>query len=395
MSRIRIFETASAAFTAAHAADPAKPNTSMDSTMGKTFATNCAATFLLLAATAASAQTLLAPQEQRVADAVIQADHRAYETLQARIKGINDKGRPVRDYHLSKAQCWLDVSMHEYTRNDRSAFPQEAMTESEKLIVLMEKASTPKPLDGPWDTALVNNAAKLRPDLWERADALKKHRGFECATQRTACSEVELVHAGNEYNQQQWRHAKPYVQIAEDQLFEAERQAAACLPPAPPPPPPAPVAPPPAPVPPPPPAPVAAVPQAVQLSANVVFNFDKHTEREMRPQSRAELDSLAQKLKDGITVTAIKLVGHADRLNGTGNPRYNRQLSEKRANTVRRQLESMGVNPALISFDYRGDAEPIATCDGKFKNRLALEECLLPNRRVEVQVSGTRLAPGR
>ena len=257
------------------------------------------------------------------------------------------------------------------------------MTESEKLIVLMEKANTPKPLDGPWDTALVNNAAKLRPDLWERADALKKHRGFECATQRTACSEVELVHAGNEYNQQQWRHAKPYVQIAEDQLFEAERQAAACLPPAPPPPP-APVAQPPAPVSAPPPQPAPA-PQAVQLSASVVFNFDKHTRGEMRPQSRAELDALVQKLKDGITISDIKLVGHADRLNGTGNPQYNRRLSGKRADTVRRELESLGVNPALITFNYRGDAEPLATCDGKFKNKRALEECLLPNRRVEVK----------
>ena len=136
----------------------------------------------------------------------------------------------MRDYRLSKAQCWLDVSVHEYTRNDRSAFPQQALTESEKLIDLMERARSPKPLDGPWDTALVNDAAKLRPDLWARADALKKHGGFAGATQRTACSEVELVHAGNQYNQQQWRHAKPYVQIAEDQLFEAERQAEACLP---------------------------------------------------------------------------------------------------------------------------------------------------------------------
>ncbi len=351
--------------------------TSMDRTMGKNFV----ATLIALAAFGAGAQTVLAPAEKRMADSTIQADHKAYEALQARIKGINDKGRPVRDYHLSKAQCWLDVSLHEYTRNDRSAFPQEAMTESEKLIDLMERASSPKPLDGPWDTALVNNAAKLRPDLWERADALKKHRGFACATQRTACSEVELVHAGNEYNQQQWRHAKPYVQIAEDQLFEAERQAEACLP-----------APAPAPVvvPAPVPVPAAPAPQAVQLSANVVFNFDKHSAADMRGQSRPELEALAQKLKEGVKVTSIKLIGHADRLNSTGNTKYNQQLSEKRARTVREYLASLGVDPALISFEYRGDTEQIAKCDGKFKNKRALEECLLPNRRVEVQLSGVR-----
>jgi OmpA-OmpF porin, OOP family len=355
--------------------------TSMDSTMGKTFA----ATFVALAAFTASAQTTLAPADKRIVDSTIQADHKAYESLQGRIKDINDKGRPVRDYHLSKAQCWLDVSMHEYTRNDRSAFPQEAMTESEKLIDLMERAGSSKPLDGPWDTALVNQSAKLRPDLWERADALKKHRGFACAAQRTACSEVELVHAGNEYKQQQWRHAKPYVQIAEDQLFEAERQAEACLPPAP-----ARVVVAPAPAPVPAPAAAAPAPQEVKLSANVVFNFDKHTAAEMRGQSWAELEALAKGLKEGVKVTAVKLVGHADRLNSTGNTKYNQQLSEKRARTVREYLVSLGVNPSLISFEYRGDTEQIAKCDGKFKNKRALEECLLPNRRVEVQLSGLR-----
>ena len=122
----------------------------------------------------------------------------------------------------------------------------------------------------------------------------------------------------------------------------------------------------------------------------MVFNFDKFTSQEMRGQSRAELEGLAQRLKEGVKVEAVKLVGHADRLNGTGNTKYNQQLSEKRARTVREYLVALGVDPALISFEYRGDAEQIARCDGKFKNKLALQECLLPNRRVEVQLSGVR-----
>ena len=69
----------------------------------------------------------------------------------------------MRDYHLSKAQCWLDVSFHEYTRNDRSAFPQEALDQSVRLIALMEQKASPLPNDTP----LVNGADKLRPDLWE------------------------------------------------------------------------------------------------------------------------------------------------------------------------------------------------------------------------------------
>ena len=188
------------------------------------------ATTLALASPMLFAQTAttLTPPKDRISDVAIQADHQSYEALQVRIKGLSDRGRPIRDYHLSKAQCWLDVSLHEYTRNDRSAFPQAALSESEKLIQGMERGAGALPME----TALVNDAARVRPDLWERATALKGHAGFRCAQQKLACGEVELVHAGNEQNQQQWRHAKPYVQTAEDLLGEARELAEACAAPA-------------------------------------------------------------------------------------------------------------------------------------------------------------------
>ena len=151
------------------------------------------------------AQTQLTPAPERTSDQAIHADNEAYKALQERIHQLNERGVPVRDYHLSKAQCWLDVSLHEYTRNDRSAFPQEAMTESEKLIVGLEKKATPLSMDTP----LVNGAARVRPDLWERTQSLKQHADFQCAWKQVACAEVELVHSGNELNQQDWRHAKP------------------------------------------------------------------------------------------------------------------------------------------------------------------------------------------
>ena len=89
------------------------------------------------------AQTQLTPAPDRTSDQAIHADHEAYKVLQERIHQLNERGVPVRDYQLSKAQCWLDVSLHEYSRNDRSAFPQDAMTESEKIIVVLEKKATP------------------------------------------------------------------------------------------------------------------------------------------------------------------------------------------------------------------------------------------------------------
>ncbi len=328
-----------------------------------------------LAASFAHAQTTqLAAPAARITDPAIQADHRAYETMQGRIKAINDRGRPVRDYHLSKAQCWLDVSFHEYTRNDRSVFPQAALTESEKLVNGMERSEALG-----FETPLVNNAARLRPDLWDKAQALRGHVGFKCAQQKAACAEVELVHAGNEHNQQQWRHAKPYVQIAEDLIGEGEALAAACVPP---------------------PAPVAAVapappvPAPVPLVANVVFAFDRFNERDMRGTSASELDTaLARIRSENMALAGVRLIGHADPLNSTGQANYNLKLSQKRVETVRRYLAQRGLNDALIATDYKGDSAPITACPkAQYKTAAALQECLLPNRRVEVQFVVSRSA---
>ena len=135
-----------------------------------------------VAGTAGAQQTQLNPQAKRISDEAIHADLESYEATQGRIQALNDGGRPIRDYHLSKAQCWLDVSFHEYSRNDRSAFPQEALTESEKLIVGMERGVAPLPTDTP----LVNNAARVREDLWKRLGAIHGTPGFACAQQAVA-----------------------------------------------------------------------------------------------------------------------------------------------------------------------------------------------------------------
>ena len=346
------------------------------------------ATLVLCSATAALAQTAattqLTPAAQRISDTAIHADHGAYKQLQSRIHQLNERGDvPVRSYHLSKAQCWLDVSLHEYSRNDRSAFPQEAMTESEKLIVGMEQKATPLPMDTP----LVNGAARLRPDLWERTAALKQHQGFKCAWRQVACAEVELVHAGNEYNQQQWRHAKPYVQIAEDLVSEANELVGQCLP--------APAAPVVAAVVPLPVA-IAPLPVAVALSAQVLFEFDEHTPDRIRASTRAELDTLIARVKlEGIRIESLALIGHADRLNSTGEEDYNQQLSQKRVNTVRDLLAAQSLTATSVTTNAKGDTVQVEACQAEFTKRAELLECLLPNRRVQVEIKGVKSAVSR
>ncbi len=342
----------------------------------------------LLALHAQAQNTQLNPPAQRISDAAISADQQAYEALQGRIKGLNDRGRPVKDYFLSKAQCWLDVSFHEYTRNDRSAFPQEALTESEKLVVGMEAGSTTLPTETP----LVNGAARLRSDLWERAAALRSHAGYRCAQQKVACAEVELVHAGNEHNQQQWRHARPYVQIAEDLLADAQALVEACVPP----PPVAPASPPvavPQPVALPAPEPKALPPvlQEQLFNATVLFNFDRHDAKNMRPFSVVQLEELVRRVqRDGLVIERVTLSGHADRLNGTGTGNYNQRLSEQRVATVKAELAKLGVDASKVSTAASGDAQPVSGCEARFARPAELQECLLPNRRVEVVIGARR-----
>ncbi|MFO1219315.1 MAG: OmpA family protein [Burkholderiaceae bacterium] len=347
------------------------------------FTLACAASILACAGAPAqtSATTPLAPAKDRITDEAIQRDHRAYEAMQARIKGLNDRGRPVRDYHLAKAQCWLDVSFHEYTRNDRGPFPQAALSEAEKLVQGMEAGNA----NLGFDTPLVGEAVQLRPDLWERAKALRAHAGFSCAQQKAACAEVELVHAGNEHAQQQWRHAKPYVQIAEDLLGEANALAQSCA---------QAVAAAPAPAP----APVIAAPAAtpapqqvtterVMLAAHALFRFDRGNRGDLLPEVLKPLDDLAARLGQAYArVDRIVLTGYTDRL---GNKAYNERLSLERANTVRAYLQAKGIT-APMTTEGKGPADPITTnCKGNVATP-ALTACLQPDRRVELLVTGVK-----
>ena len=371
-------------------------------TLNRVLAVTCVA-LAAAAVTSAVAQTAsptLTPPAQRITDAAINADQQTFEALQARLKAINDGGRRVADYHLAKAQCWLDVSFHEYSRNDRGAFPQAALAKADLLARGMEHGQPP--LD--FDTPLVADAVRLRPDLWARTEALKTHRGFKCAQQKIACAEVELVHAGHEHHQLEWRHAKPYVQIAEDLIAEAHNLAQRCEPP--PPPPPVEVA---AVVPPPvaAPAPVPATPKAaplpvpvpvqVALAVTVLFAFDRYLAADIRPESQVAMQALVARVRsENLAVRRLHLVGHADRLNGTGQAGYNQRLSERRAATVRAELARLGLPVADVTSAAVGSAQPALDCPAQApaarlavpaSGTPALQACLLPNRRVEVQIA--------
>ena len=150
-----------------------------------------------------------------------------------------------------------------------------------------------------------------------------------------------------------------------------------------PPPPPVAVAPapPPRPAPPPPPA-----PRKVTFSADSLFDFGKAT---VSPAGKQALDKFAAELK-GTNFEVITAIGHTDRIGSTA---LNLALSKRRADAVRTYLiESAAIPAAKITAQGKGEAEP-ATKAGDCKGNAATKQliaCLQPDRRVEVEVSGTR-----
>ncbi|MEN9849650.1 MAG: hypothetical protein RL368_2390 [Pseudomonadota bacterium] len=84
----------------------------------------------------------------------------------------------------------------------------------------------------------------------------------------------------------------------------------------------------------------------------VRFEFDKS---EMRSEDRAVIENNAKYLT-GSTNTSVRLEGHADE---RGSREYNRALSERRADSVKRSLNMLGVSEQQMSTLSYGEEHPI------------------------------------
>jgi OOP family OmpA-OmpF porin len=124
----------------------------------------------------------------------------------------------------------------------------------------------------------------------------------------------------------------------------------------------------------------------VTLQADSLFGFDQDS---LQADGKQALDKLLQELKD-VNVDAVQVTGHTDRL---GSAAYNAKLSTRRAEAVRNYLVQVGGLPAnLVTATGVGSAQPETSpndCKG-MKASQALITCLRVDRRVEVQVLGSR-----
>jgi len=134
--------------------------------------------------------------------------------------------------------------------------------------------------------------------------------------------------------------------------------------------------------------PLVPVQQRVSFSGDALFAFDKAV---LRPQSRELLDDLVRQL-EGTRSERIVVTGHTDRL---GSVKYNQKLSEQRANAVKDYLVGKNLRADNIEAQGLGESQPMTVanaCVGT-KANARLIACLQPDRRVDVEMTGTKTLP--
>ncbi|MFO0521646.1 MAG: OmpA family protein [bacterium] len=136
-----------------------------------------------------------------------------------------------------------------------------------------------------------------------------------------------------------------------------------------------------------------AKPATIPFSERVDVPFE-FAKADLTADGRSALDQLFKELKKGpVTMNVVIVTGHTDKI---GSAAYNKKLSESRAQVVRDYLVNTGgLDSKLIFWEGVGPRQPVNVtkfCDAKM-NRKQLIDCLAPNRRTTVEVTGTRPKP--
>jgi OOP family OmpA-OmpF porin len=112
-----------------------------------------------------------------------------------------------------------------------------------------------------------------------------------------------------------------------------------------------------------------------RTTLEVLFDFDKST---IKGNYSKDIDALADVMKkyEDLNVT---IEGHTDNLNRSKNPNYNKKLSQRRADAIKKYLvEKSGIDAKRLTAIGFGAEKPIASND--------TEEGRQKNRRVEAAV---------
>lgn len=134
------------------------------------------------------------------------------------------------------------------------------------------------------------------------------------------------------------------------------------------------------------PAPVVVPLRRVNYAAESLFAF---ATSEVRPEGKVALDNFAVELA-GTQYDNIVVEGHTDRLGSTA---FNQNLAMQRAEAVKDYLVQVrGLDSSKVRAVAMGEDKPVTKpedCTGTAQTT-RLIACLQPDRRVEIEVSGTR-----
>jgi filamentous hemagglutinin family protein len=127
------------------------------------------------------------------------------------------------------------------------------------------------------------------------------------------------------------------------------------------------------------------------LDEDVLFAFDRSSERDILPGGREALDAIVANLRNTYrSLRLLSIIGHTDRI---GSDAYNRELSLTRAQTVRDYLVAHGLPVSPIAVAGVGNAEPVTKDCPAGKTSESIR-CLQPDRRVTIDVIGEKKNDG-
>ncbi len=309
----------------------------------------------------------------------------------------SDAARLQGDYNFAKANCAFElaVDVHKQARNNGVTEHLLQSAAGYRDAARSSQITSYRTPILPGDVNGKTHYPRQNPDLWRKLAELHQLDGARCAPAVLACASVQLLGAEFKRGENYPADAVAYETKARQMIAVAEQASASCPPvvvanPAP-----APVAvaaPVPAYVPPPaPPAPPVVLRYTMDtVGGQALFDLNNAA---LTQGAIAALKRYADNVKATFrSITSIDVVGHADRL---GNTARNQVLSSLRAVAVKDWLmqafSAMGLQPKTVSASGAGSNKSVTgnTCD-KFgsKQTKALEDCLAPDRRVEITLTG-------
>jgi OOP family OmpA-OmpF porin len=130
------------------------------------------------------------------------------------------------------------------------------------------------------------------------------------------------------------------------------------------------------------------VAEKVTFAADVLFDFDKAV---VKPEGKSKLDDISNKAK-GINLEVIIAIGHADSI---GSDAYNQRLSVRRAESIKAYLVSRGIEGNRVYTEGKGEKQSLTggkckSMGKEHRSNKKMVDCLQPDRRVEIEVIGTR-----